>query len=186
VVPPVDTLQQSIAEILNLNSELLVLLLVFGLTSLLLPAGVTLLAGWLARLLTNTVKKYTLRQTVAAFAPAFVPVGLGVWIAHYTFHLLIGIGTIIPVFQEFIGLPGEWARFGGVSDLEIIGMVQVVGIVGGLLWSLMIAQRVAQRLYRREAVFGLLPWALVLIAVAVIAVWIFGLPMEMRGSALFS
>ncbi|HLV34506.1 MAG TPA: hypothetical protein VKY59_05305 [Spirillospora sp.] len=186
MVPPVYALQQSIAEALNLHSELLVLLLVFGLTSLLLPAGVTLLAGWLARLLTNTVRKYSLRQTVAAFAPAFVPVGLGVWIAHYTFHLLIGIGTIIPVFQEFIGLPGEWSRFGGVSDMEIIGMVQMVSIVGGLLWSLMIAQRVAQRLYRREAVFGLLPWALVLIAVAVIAVWIFSLPMEMRGSALFS
>lgn len=186
MVPPVYALQQWVAETLNLHSELLVLLIVFGVLSIALPVAVTLLAASLARLLTNTTKKYSLREIVAAFAPAFVPVGLGVWIAHYTFHLLIGLWTIIPVFQEFIGLQGEWTRFGGVTDMEIISVVQLVGIVGGLLWSLMIAQRTAFRLYRREAVFGLLPWALALIAIAALAVWIFGLPMEMRGSALFS
>lgn len=186
MVPPVYELQQAIASAFHIESELLVLLIVFGLTSILLPVGIVLLAGSSARLLTSSTRKHSLRETVAAFAPAFVPVGLGIWIAHYTFHLLVGIGTIIPVFQEFVGLAGEWGRFGGVSDLEIIGVVQLVGVVGGLLWSLWIAQRVAFRLYRRDAAFGLLPWALVLIAAAVLAVWIFGLPMEMRGSALFS
>jgi polyferredoxin len=186
MVPPVYELQQQLAETFGITNELLNLFIIFGLMSVLLPVGITLLAGTLGRLLTNTMKKFSLRETVAAFAPAFVPVGLGVWIAHYTFHLLIGLWTIIPVFQEFIGLPGEWERFGGVSNAEIITLVQVVGVVGGLLWSLYIAQRTAMRLYRRDAMFGLLPWALLLLAVAGLAVWIFGLPMEMRGSALFS
>lgn len=186
MVPPIYELQQTLAESFGITSELLILLIIFGVTSLLLPVALTLLAGSLARLLTSTVKKLSLRETVAAFAPAFVPVGLGIWIAHYTFHLLIGLWTIIPVFQEFIGQPGEWGRFGGVNSPDIISLVQVVGIVGGLLWSLMLAQRTAMRLYRRDAVFGLLPWALLLLAVAGLAVWIFGLPMEMRGTALFS
>ncbi|MAS35024.1 MAG: FesM [Anaerolineaceae bacterium] len=186
MVPPVYELQQSIAAGLNLNSELIILLIVFGVASLLIPVAVTLLAGALSRLLTNTSGKYSLREVVAAFAPSFVPIGLGIWIAHYTFHLLIGLWTIIPVFQEFIGMTGEWARFGGVSDAEIIGVIQLVGVVGGLLWSLMLAQRAAFRLFRREAAFGLLPWALFLLALAALAVWIFGLPMEMRGSLLFS
>jgi ferredoxin len=186
MVPPVYELQQTLAASFGITSELLILLILFGVTSLLLPVALTLLAGSLARLLTGTAKKLSLRETVAAFAPAFVPVGLGIWIAHYTFHLLIGLWTIIPVFQEFIGQPGEWVRFGGLNNPDIISLVQVVGIVGGLLWSLMLAQRTAMRLYRRDAVLGLLPWALLLLAVAGLAVWIFGLPMEMRGMALFS
>lgn len=186
MVPPVFDLQIALAQALNTGSELLILLLIFGVSSLLLPVAVTLLAGTLSRLLTNTARRYSLRDTVAAFAPAFVPVGLGVWIAHYTFHLLIAFGTIIPVFQEFIGLTGEWERFSGTADVGLIGLVQVVAILGGVLWSLYIAQKVSFRLYRRDAMLGLIPWALFLIVIAILAVQIFSLPMEMRGSVLMS
>ena len=123
---------------------------------------------------------------MAFFAPAFVPVGLGVWIAHYSFHLLIAPGSIIPVLQEFLGQSGDWGRFGGSLDATLIGLVQLVAIGGGSVWSLLIAQRAATRMYRRDAVPGMLPWALLLLAIALIAVWIFSQPMEMRGSILFS
>ncbi len=186
MVPPIFTLQVWLAETVGLQNELIILLLIFGVTSLLLPVGVTLLAGTLARLFTNNVRKYSLRDTVAAFAPAFVPLGLGIWIAHYTFHFLIGAGTIIAVMQEFVGQVGEWERFAVAADDGLIALVQLVGVFGGLLWSLYLAQRMALRLYRRDAMLGFVPWALFLIAIAMIAVWIFGLPMEMRGSVLFS
>lgn len=186
MVPPVYALQQSLAETLNLRSELLILLLVYGTTGLLLPALLTLLAAQLGRLLSGSLRKHSLRATVAAFAPAFVPVGLGVWIAHYSFHLLIAPASIFPVLQEFFGQTGDWARFGVSLDVALIGLVQLVAIAGGLVWSLLIAQRAAARMYRRDAVPGMLPWALLLLAVAFIAVWIFGQPMEMRGSILFS
>jgi polyferredoxin len=185
MVPPVYELQRVLAETLNLRSDLLVLLLIFALLGVLLPIGVALLAGTLARLLTGTGRRYSLRATVAAFAPAFVPVGLGIWIAHYTFHMLIGFWTIVPVLQERLGQPGEWARFSEPASPEIIGLVQLVAVLGGLVWSLALAQRAALRLYRREAVLGLLPWALMLIACAALAVAIFGMSMEMRGSVLF-
>ncbi len=132
------------------------------------------------------MRKFSLRETVASFAPAFVPIGLGIWIAHYTFHLLIAFGTIIPVFQEFLGQTGEWERFGGTPDLNLISMVQIVALLGGLLWSLFVAQKVSFRLYRRDAMLGLVPWALLLLLVAALAVMIFSLPMEMRGSTLLS
>ena len=186
MVPPVYALQQALAETLGLRSELLILLLVFGATSLLLPTLLTLLAAALGRWLSGTTRKYSLRATVAFFAPAFVPVGLGVWIAHYTFHFLIAPGSIIPVLQEFLGQGGDWGRFGGSLDATLIGLVQLVAIGGGSVWSLLIAQRAATRMYRRDAVPGMLPWALLLLAIALIAVWIFSQPMEMRGSILFS
>ena len=186
MVGPVYALQQSLAEGLGLRSELAVMLLLFGTTGLLLPTALALLAAQLGRLLSGTRRKHSLRATLAAFAPAFVPVGLGVWIAHYVFHLLIAPGSIVPVLQEFFGGSGEWARYSGSVEGTLIGVLQLVALAGGSLWSLLIAQRAATRLYRREAVFGLLPWALLLLATALIAVWIFSQPMEMRGSLLFS
>ncbi len=182
MVPPVYELQRALAAALNTNSEFLVLLIIFGVGNLLLPTGIAVLAALLSRALTGSGRKYSLRHTVAAFAPAFVPVGLGIWIAHYMFHFLIGAFTIIPVFQEFLGLRGEWVRFSISADMGLIALVQGAALLGGVLWSLYIAQSAALRLYKRQGIPGLLPWALVLIGLALAALYIFSLPMEMRGS----
>lgn len=144
-----------------------------------------LAAGWLGQALIGTARKYSLRQTVAAFAPAFVPLGFGIWIAHYGFHFFIAPGTIIPVVQEFLGQPGEWARFSGTLDITLIGLLQLLALLGGFLGSLAIANRAALRLYRRNAMPGLLPWAALILGLALAAAAIFSLPMEMRGSVLF-
>ena len=182
MVPPVYTLQYDLAQLLGTQSELLVLTILFVEGAVLIPVTLTVLAAWLSRFFGGG--QQPLRDVVAAFAPAFVPVGLGIWIAHYTFHFLIGAGTIIPVFQEFLGLPGEWQRFGVPADSGLITAVQAGAILIGVLWSLYIAQGAALRLYRRQGVLGLVPWALLLIGLAVVAVQIFSLPMEMRGSIL--
>jgi polyferredoxin len=183
MVPPVYELQLALAAALNTRSELLVLLIIFGVGSLLAPLALTLAAAWLSRAL-GAARHLSLRQIVAAFAPAFVPVGFGIWIAHYLFHLLVAPLTIIPVFQEFIGLRGDWARFSVSVDMGIIGLVQAVALLAGVLFSLMLAQRTALRLYRRRGLPGLIPWALLLIGLALITLHILSLPMEMRGSVL--
>lgn len=202
MIPPVYALMQDLARSLGLTAagltdfaiEGIVLVLIFGVGGLLLPALVMLLAGTLTRTLTRTAKKYDLRHTVAAFAPAFVPIGFGIWIGHYGFHFLIGALSIIPVFQTFLidhritllGTTPNWALASTVPDTGLIGMMQVVVLIGGFVWSLMIAQRTALRLYRRQAVPGLLPWALVLLLMMLATIAIFSQPMEMRGTILFS
>lgn len=183
MVPPIYQLQYDLAQTLNTNNELLILLIIFGFSNLLLPTTLVVLAALLSKMLGRG--KQSLRDTVAAFAPAFVPVGLGIWIGHYTFHFLIGAGTIIPVFQEFLGLAGEWQRFGVPADQNLILLVQLGSLVGGLGWGLFIAQDTALRLYRRQSVLGLVPWALLLISLILVMLQIFSLPMEMRGSVLF-
>jgi polyferredoxin len=193
MVPPVYDLIEGLANTLGLSNagktgEAIVLLILFAVGNLLLPAGLTLAAGWLSRTVTNTARKYTLREIVAEFAPAFVPLGLGIWIAHYGFHFLLGAGTIIPVFQEFLldhgitlfGATANWNLAQG-ADTGLIGLVQIVALLGGFLWSLYIAQRAALRLYKRQGVIGLLPWALLFLGMTYMALQIFSLPMEMRG-----
>lgn len=182
MVPPVFSLLEWLGQTFGFRSDFVPLLLIFGGGMLLLPALVTVGAAWFGRLLTNTARRYSLRQTAAAFAPAFVPLGFGIWIAHYGFHFLIAPLSIVPIVQEFLGQPGDWERYGVVLQNDLIGLVQVVALLGGFLWSLVIAQRAAQHLYRRQSVAGLLPWALLLLFMALAAYQIFALPMEMRGT----
>jgi hypothetical protein len=202
MIPPVYDLMQNLASALGLRAaglsdfaiEGLVLFIIFAGGGLLLPLLAMLGAGKLGQMLTRTAKKYDLRQTVAAFAPAFVPVGLGVWIGHYGFHFLIGALSIIPVFQTFLidhriyllGDTPNWALASAVPDAYVVGLIQVGALLGGFLWSLVIANRTSLRLYRRDAPLGLLPWALVMLCLMLATIAIFSQPMEMRGTILFS
>ena len=145
-----------------------------------------LAAGAFSQLLTGTRHVISLRHTVAAFAPAFVPLGFGIWAAHYAFHFLIAPFSLLPVLQEFFGQTGDWARFGVGLPSDVIGFLQVLALLGGFLCALLLAQRAALRLYRRQAFIGLMPWALLLLLLMLAALAIFGQPMEMRaGDILF-
>lgn len=186
MVPPVYALLEWLANTLYLRSEAVALLILFGVGNLLLPVALTLLAGWASRALAGAAGRLSLREVVAAFAPAFVPLGFGVWFAHYAFHFLIAPLTIIPVLQEFFGMPGEWTRFGAAADTTVISLVQVVVLAGGFFWSLLLAQRAAMRLYKRNGMPGLMPWALLLLGMMLVTWWIMSLPMEMRGTDLFA
>ncbi len=186
MVSPVYALEAQIEMALGTHIEFPALLIVFAVIGLALPVGLSLLAAQIGRRLTRTTRTLSMRHTVAAFAPAFVPLGFGIWFAHYSFHFLSGPLTIIPVVQEFLGGTGDWQHFSGAVSPDLLGLIQIVGLAGGFLCSLIVAQRVALRLYKRDGVPGLLPWALLLLAMMLTAVWLFSLPMEMRGNSLFN
>ena len=200
MVPPVYDLMTSIATTLNLPAlgltnlaiEGIVLFIIFGIGTILLPVALALIAAALTRLLTNSEKRDSLRVTLSSFAPAFVPIGLGFWIAHYGFHFLVGFLTIIPALQNFllehgIALLGSpnW-NLVGLEDMSLIGLIQTIALLGGFVGSLMVAQRISMRLYRRQAMAGLLPWALLFLLMIAAGMWLFNLPMEMRGTLQFS
>ncbi len=186
MAPPYYALQEWLALSLGITSEFVVLLLIFAAGNLLLPLAASVAAAWLSRGATGFQKRDSLRDTVAAFAPAFAPVGFGIWFAHYSFHLLVGPGLIVPVIQEFLGGVGDWGRWSFSLDAGLIGLLQLAVLLVGFFWSLRLAQKAALRLYRRKALLGLLPWALVYLLLMLAAWQIFTLPMEMRGTlALF-
>ncbi len=182
MVPPYYALQETLATQLSLSSEFLVLLLIFGSGNLLLPLALACLAAGLSRRLAAAQKRDSLRDTVAAFAPAFVPLGFGIWFAHYSFHFLVVPGLIVPVLQEFLGGSGAWQSWSFRLDENLIGLIQLLVLLGGFFWSLRLAQLAALRLYRRRALLGLLPWALLFLMLMILAWQIFTMPMEMRGT----
>ena len=169
MAPPYYALQEWLALELGITSEFIVLLLIFSAANLLLPAFVSIAAAWLGRGLTGYQERDSLRETVAAFAPAFVPVGFGIWFAHYSFHLLVGPVLIVPVIQEFLGGIGDWEGWNYSLDVNAIGLVQLVVLIAGFIWSLRLAQKAALRLYRSKALLGMLPWALVFLLMMLLA-----------------
>lgn len=182
MIPSYYGLQEQLALEFGITSELIVLLLIFGFINILLPIAVSIGAANLGRRMTRMTKRDSIRDTVAAFAPIFVPLGFGIWFAHYLFHFLIAPGLIVPVFQEFFGGVGDWQAWSFGFDTRLIGFFQFTSLIVGFLASLGLAQRTAMRLYHRRALWGMLPWAFVLLVIMLMAWQIFVQPMEMRGT----
>jgi ferredoxin len=192
MVPPVYVLLVQLESLTRIRSEGVLLLLLFSVTMLLLPAGLGLAAAWLSVRLGGAKKPGAVKASFIAFAPAFVPIGVGIWLSHYLFHFLTGALTIIPVFQYFLndhyltwlGQP-NWA-LGPLLPLEIISVIEIVALVGGYLISAVVARRIAGKLYGRPGAAQLawLPWALLMLGMILFAAWTMSQPMEMRSVEL--
>jgi polyferredoxin len=121
------------------------------------------------------------------YAFSLVPLGFGIWLAHYSFHFFTGALTVIPVTQAALvdqGWPllGEpnWnlagMRTGAVYPLEM-------GFLGlGLIGSWIVSARLGRQDYPAAAWRAYLPWVILNTVLWASAVWLLTQPMEMRGS----
>jgi hypothetical protein len=183
---PAFALEQRLASTFHLTSEAAVLALVFAGALVVVPAVLLGSAAAITRLLTDSDRVGS-SATAARFALALVPFGLGVWLAHYGFHLLTGLLTIVPVAQSaVIDLVG-WAAWGepawtwvGVPSGAVYPIQLGVTLLGAC-GSAALAYAIAVRDYPRRATVASIPWLIVVALLAAAAVWILGQPMEMRG-----
>jgi hypothetical protein len=123
------------------------------------------------------------------YAYSLVPLGFGIWLAHYSFHFLTGGLTIIPVSQAAVGdlgwsVAGEpnWGlagmRAGAVYPLEM-GFLCL-----GLIGSWVVAVRLARQDHPQAPWRAYLPWTILHVFLCASAVWLLTQPMEMRGTFL--
>lgn len=194
MTPPVYELEQWLAELLQTRQEAIVLGLIFVTGVIVVPLALVYGAAWLNRRSAGR-RGLPLTHAILRHAYSFVPVGFAVWTSHYLFHLLIGPLTILPAFQTFwiqvtgvavFGQP-NWALAGAwVLPQGVIQGLQVVIMVAGLLASWWVSWRVARAGHPDSAAAWLewLPWAAILLLLAVAATVVFLLPMEMRGNVL--
>src|SRR6185503_17836080 len=111
--------------------------------------------------------------------------GFGIWLAHFSFHFLTGLYTIVPVIQSAVRFLGEprWGTPGlapNVVQLFEFGFI-ILGLLGSLLVSYGIAMAEEVRPVR---VFII--WAALSLVIAAGAFWLMSQPMEMRAVALGS
>lgn len=189
MVSPVAAVRDAIGGILGTTSTAPVLAVLF--IGVLVVEPVILLGGaaWATRRATGEAA--SLPALATRFAFALVPLGLGVWTAHYAFHFLTGLWTVIPVTQSALidlGLPWLGApawRLGGLPPVNVFPLE--MGFLGlGLVGSLLVAWRIAQRDFGARAGRAFVPWALLCATLFVAAAWLMTQPMEMRGTVMGS
>ncbi len=185
MTPPVYATGAWLAGVLNTGNEGLILFLIFGVLNLLLPLGMAILVASMSRGLARA--KEPLRVSLALFTPSLVPVGFAVWLAHYGFHFATGALGIVPALHSFLidhgvmlfGDTPAW-QLSSILPFSWLLPLQVLSVVLGFAGSVLVLGDIARR--ERRDFAAQLPWLLLLLGIAAAAVYLFTLPMEMRGT----
>jgi len=185
---PVYGAEHWIAQTLSTTSETPVLGLVFVLALGVIPVALCASAAWLTRAI--AVAPAAVPNVAVRYAYALVPFGVSVWLAHYAFHFLTGIWTIVPVVQSAtidaagVAILGEpnW-RWLGMRPGTVFPL-QIGAVLLGTVGSLVLAYRVSERDYPDRPGAAAVPWIVLIVGLAVLALWILAQPMDMRGTGL--
>lgn len=187
MVEPMFALQAWAAEALGITSRALLLALFLAILYAGVPALLTGATAWLSRRWSGGSE--LLRHRISTYAWSLVPLGLGMWTAHYLHHLLIGGWTLVPVVQEYLrdlGLPAGEPRWGAGAMVPESWLlpIEVFFLQVGLLLTLVAGFRIARREEgsRRRARRAFLPWAVLATLLCLAGIWLLLQPMEMRGT----
>jgi len=190
MVTPVYAVESWMAGSLGIASGPLAVGLLFLVGTLLLPA--LLVAGSATASAALSGSGRTVIQEATRYGYALIPIGFGMWVAHYLFHFLVGGLTLIPLTQEylasfgieFLGTPA-WALGPLVPDSWLLPL-ELVFLELGLLVSLVAAYRIAQREVGSglRALKASMPWGLLAVLLSLAGAWLLLQPMEMRGTML--
>jgi hypothetical protein len=129
-----------------------------------------------------------LRRAFVTFGYMFVPIGLGMHLAHNMAHLLLEGGGIVPVVQRAVqvytpfslGTPA-WPGV-ALAPAAVVGFLQMAIVVAFFVLSLVAGHRLALRVYPdpRAASRALVPLAALCILFTLGGIVVLTLPMAMR------
>jgi ferredoxin len=188
MVTPVYALEAWMARVTGIRSEPVLIGLLFLVGMLILP---TLLVGAAAKL--SAVLSGSGRSVIqegTRYAYALVPLGFGMWAAHYLFHFLVGGLTIVPLAQEYLSFLGfsfqgspSWA-LGPLVPEQFLFPIELFFLELGLIVSLVVVFRIALREVGpgTRALRASAPWALLALVLSLSGAWLLLQPMEMRGT----
>ena len=187
MVSPVYTVESWLEHTLHLNSQAAVLGILFTAVIVIEPALLLGLAAWITRAWAG-VKSGWLAIAVR-YSYALAPLGFGMWLAHYGFHFLTGLYTIVPVTQNAfasIGLPilGEpdWMLVG--LPKTVVEPIEFGFLILGLAGSLLIAWRLAEEDSEIYPVRAFAPWGVLCIVLFLCCAWLMTQPMDMRATMM--
>jgi polyferredoxin len=187
MVSPVYAVQAWLSRVLGLTHRGPILAILFAAALVVEPVVLLGLASWLTRRLTGS--RQGLLALATRYAYTLVPLGFGVWLAHYAFHFLTGFWTFIPVSQSalkdlgwpVLGKP-RW-QLGGLP-VAVVYPLEIALLGLGLVGSWVVAYRLARKDSPARPERSFVPWAALSVLLWLAAVWLLSQPMEMRGTFL--
>jgi cytochrome c oxidase assembly factor CtaG len=186
---PVVEWQERMRTVLGNCSALMVTslyyLLGLGILPCLVIASVAVVSGWWGRLGGSWF------EVATCFSYSLVPLGFGMWLAHYSFHFLGSYETAVPVMHRFLeelgvslASPPAWALACCRPVADWLPRLEIFCLDCGLLLSLYTGHRIALNVSagRWRALNAFLPWAALIVVLFAAGVWIILQPMQMRGT----
>jgi cytochrome c oxidase assembly factor CtaG len=189
MVGPVLEWRDWLQSQLGLNSPFVVTSVCYVLALVVLPLVLVGGAASLSRRWGGSSASWLELATRYSFA--LIPLGFGMWLAHYSFHFLTSYDAAVPTLQRFagdLGWPGlgkpEWASACCAPVANWLPRLEIVFLDLGLLLSLYAGYRIALAQSPRlsRALGALLPWAVLMVLLFLAGVWIVLQPMQMRGT----
>ncbi|MGC4080684.1 MAG: hypothetical protein QM736_00825 [Vicinamibacterales bacterium] len=188
---PVYQIEARVARALRTSAEAPVLGITFIAALGIIPMALCGAAAFVARALAPTrASTPGVRAIAVRYAYALVPFGVGVWLAHYGFHFLTGIWTIVPVTQS-AAIDATGRALLGAPDWRWLGMrpgavfpLQLGATLLGAMGSLMLVHRLAEHDRDSLGPRAAIPWSIFVVGLTAVAWWILAQPMDMRGTWL--
>src|SRR6185503_15541562 len=186
---PAYLVEQRLAAKMGTQSEWPILAVIFIVGLIVLPAALLSGAGVVTRAFAPEPRGTRLRPfgasarqalaaTVLSYSYALIPIGLGIWVAHYGFHLLTGLLTIVPVAQSAVVdafghalLGGPFWGWVGLQPGAVFP-IQLGCVVLGAAGSLAMVQAISQRDQPSRPVLASTPWLALVLLITTTALWI--------------
>lgn len=189
MVSPVYALETWMGRVFHINHEAPILAAIFGIFLILEPFVLLGGAAWITQKWGRQARK--LVPIAVRYSYGLVPLGFGMWLAHYGFHLFTGLLTFIPVTQNAVAALG-WPVLGNPLwtwtglPLRFVRPLEMAFLGLGLALSLMMMHRLAEEDSGERALRVFIPWAAVVVIISLGALWLMYQPMEMRATLLSS
>lgn len=187
MVSPVYALESWLADLLGVTHEAPVLGLLFLFALVVLPALLLGGAGVLSLRLSRSSE--ALLPHVKRWVYSLVPLGFCLWVAHYCFHFLTGLWTVVPVTQHALVREGvtlfgkpDWGM-GGFPASRVYPL-ELGFLALGFLGSVGLAWRLAAADFPARPARAFAPWGALAVLLLTGAIWLMSQPMEMRGTML--
>jgi ferredoxin len=196
MIRPVYALRDQIGRWLGGASPTSELAVIFLIGLIVLPALLLSASGLITRMLARSDDP--IRSLISRYIYALVPLGFGMWLAHYSFHFLTGGLTLVPVAQSFladVGLLGgavQWG-LGPMVPGEWLFPIEAIFLYAGAFASIVAALQIALNhlgmTHNDDPAAALklaAPWVVLILILLLAGLAILVQPMEMRGTLQMS
>ena len=192
MVSPVYAVERWLGRMLHVSIEAPVLGLIFTFFLVAEPVLLLGLAAWLTRAWADKASPASQRALLpqaVRYAYGLVPLGFGMWLAHYSFHFLTGLYTLIPVVQNAVASLGQpllgeprWTLTG--LPANVVQVIEIGFLVLGFAGSLVLTYGLAEEDSPHSSLRVFLPWAAVCLILWTASMWLVFQPMEMRATLM--